>query len=130
MTTQRTTDAGEDPHAPYIEAWKRRIAAREAADRKFAGEAMEVAREAAGRLVEGFGVERVILFGSLAGWRRFRRDSDIDLAVDGLAPQPFIRADADLAWHLSAPIDLKLLDDCPSLLRQRIEEEGVVLHGG
>lgn len=127
MTTQRTTEAGEDSYAPYIEAWKRRIAAREAADRRFAEEAMEVAREAARRLVEGFGVERVILFGSLAGWRRFRRDSDIDLAVEGLAPQRFIRADADLAWHLPVPIHLRLMDDCPPMLRQRIEDEGIVL---
>ncbi len=88
---------------------------------------MEAARRAAGLLAERYGVRKVILFGSLA-WRRPRLASDIDLAVEGLAPERFFRADAELAREIPIPVDLKLLGECPPMLRRRIETEGVVLH--
>lgn len=71
----------------------------------------------------------MILFGSLA-WRRFGPASDIDVAVEGLAPGRFFRAHAELAREITLPVDLKLLSECPPLLRRRIEEEGVTLHAG
>lgn len=116
-------------YAPYVEAWRQRLAAeREAAEAGRAA-AMEEARRAAKILVERFGVSRVILFGSLA-WRKFGPTSDIDLAVEGLEARRFFRADAELAREIPRPVDLKLLSECPPLLRSRIEEEGVTLHAG
>jgi predicted nucleotidyltransferase len=115
-----------DRLAPYVEAWRRRRVEEEEADRRRREEAWDEARKAARLLVDEFGVRRVVAFGSLASGR-FRRGSDVDLAVEGLPPERFFRADARLAWELSVPIDLKLLADCPPLLRKRIEEEGVEL---
>lgn len=117
-----------DRLAPYVEAWKRRRSEEEEADQRRREEAWDEARKAARLLVDEFGVRRVVAFGSLAAGR-FRRGSDIDLAVEGLPPERFFRADARLAWELAVPIDLKLLTDCPPLLRKRIEEEGVELVG-
>jgi len=116
-------------YAPYVEAWRQRLAAeREAAEAGRAA-AMEEARRAAKILIDRYGVTRVVLFGSLA-WRRFGPTSDIDLAVEGLDPRRFFRADAELAREISRPVDLKDLADCPPLLRGRIEEEGTTLHAG
>ena len=116
-------------YAPYVEAWRRRLAAQREADEARRAPAMEEARRAARILVERYGVSRVILFGSLA-WRRFGPASDIDLAVEGLAPARFFRADAELAREIQLPVDLKLLSECPPMLRSRIEEDGVTLHAG
>ncbi len=119
--------SGGDRYASYVEAWRRRFAEQRAAEEEYRARALEAARRAAGLLVERYGVRRVILFGSLA-WRRPSLTSDIDLAVEGLAPRRFFRADAELAREIPIPVDLKLLGDCPPMLRRRIEEEGLVLH--
>lgn len=112
--------------APYVEGWRRRGAAPEETDHQLAEQAWEEVRRAARLLVEEFGVTRVVVFGSLARGR-FREGSDIDLAVEGLPPSEFIRADARLAWELSLPIDLKPLDECSPLLRRHIDEDGIEL---
>lgn len=131
MTTA-STKSPLDPErfAAYAAAWKRRTREREKEDHQRAEEALVEARRAARILAERYAADRVILFGSLAWPRPFRRDSDIDLAVEGLAPEHFFRADAELAREIPFPIDLKLLSDCPPGLRERIEREGRVLHGG
>lgn len=116
-------------YAPYVEAWRRRLAAQREAAEADRARALEEARRAAKILVERYGVTRVILFGSLA-WRRFHPTSDIDLAVEGLEPRRYFRADAALAREIPNPVDLKLLSECPPLLRSRIEEEGLTLHAG
>jgi predicted nucleotidyltransferase len=126
---QGAADRRSEPIVPFVVAWKRRLAAQEAADERRRERALEEARRAAAILTERFGVRRVILFGSLA-WRRFTPSSDIDLAVDGLPPQKFFRADAVLAEVIPFAVDLKLLSDCPPALRRRIEEEGLALHEG
>lgn len=116
--------------AAYAAAWKRRARERETEDRRRAEEALAEARRAARILAERYGVTRVTLFGSLAWPRPFRHDSDIDLAVEGLAPEHFFRADAELAREIPFPVDLKPLPDCWPSLRERIEREGLVLYGG
>lgn len=89
-------EAARERLAPYVAGWKRRLAVEREADERHRDEAWEVARRAARLLAEEFGVRRVMVFGSLA-WGRFRRSSDIDLAVEGLPPERFFRADARLA---------------------------------
>ena len=93
-TTTRTTlsEGCEERFAPYVEAWRRRFAVQAEEDRRHAEEAWEEARKATAFLAEHYGVRRVVLFGSLPAGR-FREGSDVDLAVDGLAPERFFRAD-------------------------------------
>jgi predicted nucleotidyltransferase len=119
----------EDRFAPYLAAWKQRWRAEEDAARQRRAQALREAERAAQLLAERYGVEKVALFGSLA-WGRFRTTSDIDLAAEGLAPERFIRAAAELDREISVPVDLKLLSDCPPALRRRIAEEGKVLFEG
>lgn len=121
--------AEEDRFAPYVAAWRRRWRAEKEADQRRRSQALAEAERAARLLVERYGVRKVVLFGSLA-WGRFGATSDIDLAAHGLAPERFFRAAADLCREISVPVDLKLISECPPLLRRRIAEEGMVLFEG
>jgi len=128
-STKTTRGEYEDRFAPYVSAWRRRWKAEEEAAFRRRSHALDEAARAARLLVEHYGVRRVVLFGSLA-WGRFRSTSDVDLAVSGLAPERFFRAAGDLDREISVPIDLKLISECPPVLQQRIESEGMVLHEG
>lgn len=130
MGTESPEDGSRhERFAPYVDAWRQRLAAEREAAEAGRQRALEEARRAAEILARRYGVSRVVLFGSLA-WRRFGPSSDIDLAVEGLPPRQFFRADAELAREIPLPVDLKLLSECPPLLRRRIEEEGVILYAG
>ena len=70
------------------------------------------------------GAHRVWLYGSLAS-DRFRVDSDVDIAVEGLEPALQFRAIAHLSGLLRVPVDLLRWEDAPDSLKERILEEGV-----
>lgn len=69
-------------------------------------QALKAVEDCVRLLKERFGVERVILFGSAAGWGVWHGRSDIDLAVEGLAPERFFSAYA--ACHDVLPRGLEL----------------------
>jgi predicted nucleotidyltransferase len=105
----------------YIEAARRRPASPElpavtATERALL---LERVRAAAATLKARFGARRVILFGSLAHSAWFAPDSDIDLAVEGLAGDSYWQA-----WRLveeligDRPVDLIEIETVgPSLLQ-------------
>jgi tRNA nucleotidyltransferase (CCA-adding enzyme) len=72
---------------PYLEAIRRRPAppALAPAERREHARLLSRVREAAEALKARFGARRVVLFGSLAHAAWFVPDSDVDLAVEGLA---------------------------------------------
>ncbi len=111
----------------FIEAWRRRFAAQEAESRALAAQARLALTEAIAILKE-HGAKRVILFGSLLQRERFHRGSDIDLAVEGIPPQKFIRAGADLMMALDWPIDLKPLEEIEQFFREMILKKGEVIY--
>jgi predicted nucleotidyltransferase len=85
-------------------------------------------REAAAALKSRFGVRRVVLFGSLAHEAWFMPDSDVDLAVEGLAGDDYWEA-----WRLVEEVigdrlvDLIEFEMAGESLRRAIERYGVVL---
>ena len=84
---------------------------------------MKVAR----LLGEQMGLERVILFGSLATGR-FHDRSDIDLAIDGLPAGESIRAHrVTEEQEPEFEFNLVPLEGAPSFLRDAIARDGVVL---
>lgn len=91
----------------------------------------ESARRDAGRiarlLIREFGAKRVWLFGSLATGRGFRRNSDIDLAVEGLRPDQFFRAVGRALQLARFPVDLKPFEELPADAQRRILREGKAL---
>jgi predicted nucleotidyltransferase len=110
--------------SPYVEFLKRRARER--------GERREQARKAA---VEAMKAEftstpslrRVYLFGSLAR-DRFREDSDIDLAVEGLDAAAFLRLRAQLQSSTSHPVDLVDLGDCEAKFADFIRMYGRLIY--
>ncbi len=88
---------------------------------------LQRAREAAALLKTQFGARRVMLFGSLVHRAWFTPDSDVDLAVQGLA------GDYWQAWRSvedifkSQAVDLIELESASESLRRVIQEEGMEL---
>lgn len=90
-------------------------------------EARRVAATIAHELVSRFGAKKVVLFGSLTR-DDFNKRSDIDLAVEGVAPVDFYRAVAFASGFSKVwKVDLVDMQDCSESLLQHILKEGVVL---
>src|SRR5438093_10407274 len=76
-------------------------------------------------LKEKFGACKVYVFGSLAGQSPWHSRSDIDLAVEGLAPSQYISALTELYELLPPGLDLDLitLETAPPELVARANQE-------
>ena len=88
-------------------------------------QAQHVAEACIRRLKERFAVKSVSLCGSLTGDSPWHLRSDIDLVVEGLAPEDYIPALTDL-WALLPPgleLDLIRLENAPPGLVRRIRGE-------
>ena len=89
---------------------------------------LERIREAAAALRARYAVRRVILFGSLAHAAWFVPDSDVDLAVEGLAGDDYWRA-----WRLveeivgDRSVDLIEIETARESLREAIRRHGIAL---
>jgi predicted nucleotidyltransferase len=78
-------------------------------------------------LVREFGARRVYLFGSLAREGRFHERSDVDLAVEGIAPERFFKAWAAAGACSGVPVELVDLDEVRDSMRALILEYGELL---
>lgn len=89
-------------------------------------QAWELARQAAEMLKHEYGVQRVVVFGSLLSPEMFHEASDVDLAAWGLTSANWLRAIVAVQ-ALSSEIELNLVDVecCSPQLRAVIEREGV-----
>ncbi|MHB0878374.1 MAG: nucleotidyltransferase family protein [Anaerolineae bacterium] len=116
---------------PYIEAWRERWRRRQAEVEQRTALAREAAGRCAAYLAERWGVSRVYLFGSLAGWGKPHAHSDVDLAAEGLPPGgEYFRILADLWEYLPEGVELDLvpLEEAHPGLRERILSEGELLY--
>ena len=85
--------------------------------------AVAEARRLTAFLRKRFEFEAIYLFGSVLS-RRFRRRSDLDMAIKGLKPQDFFKAYAFLIRESAYTIDLKPFEDMPEDMQEKIEREG------
>ncbi len=93
-------------------------------------QAWEIAREVAGFLRARYRARRVLAFGSLVTPARFAPWSDIDLAVEGVAPEDFYDAAGEAADRgIAAGFAVTVIDlaAAPTALRYNAEGEGVEL---
>jgi predicted nucleotidyltransferase len=114
----------------YIEAASRRPPAPDLSpeEKRERERLLEQAREAAAVLKERFGVRRVVLFGSLAHAAWFVPDSDVDLAVEGLADRDYWRAWREIEEIIGDRlVDLIDIERASESLRRAIERYGVEL---
>ena len=115
---------------PYLEGPRRPPSPPKptAEERRTRERLVTTARQAAALLKRRFAVRRVILFGSLADSDWFSVDSDVDMAVEGLAPGDYWEA-----WRLvegvigERPVDLVEIELTGESLRRMIEREGIEL---
>lgn len=116
--------------AEEMRSYQRTAVRRQQAERQQAAQrrtrAWELARQAAAKLKVEFGVERVMVFGSLTQADRFTQWSDIDLAMWGLNDQNWLRASASVRV---GDIEINPVDvaTCRPEVLVSIEREGVVL---
>jgi len=92
------------------------------------GRLLAQARDLAKMLKREFGVEKVVLFGSLARMSWFTLGSDVDLAVEGLETRDYWQA-----WKLAEdiipdrPVDLIQIESVSGSLKKAIDRYGVEL---
>lgn len=79
---------------------------------------------------KGFKFKRVYLYGSVVKDKPLTAWSDIDLAIEGLSEERFLKALALLIKISHFPIDLKPYDELDSKLKERIKKEGLLLYEG
>ncbi|MBP1465718.1 nucleotidyltransferase domain-containing protein [Candidatus Chloroploca sp. M-50] len=85
-------------------------------------------RQAAAALKGRFAVSRVLLFGSLVDGVWFTSDSDVDLAVEGLAPSDYWAAWRTVEEFITdREVDLIDLDLVSGTLQQTITRYGLEL---
>jgi predicted nucleotidyltransferase len=115
---------------PYVATWRER----RRQERGHQIERLEAGRKAARRcaqfLAGRYGVHRVYLFGSMLGNSLIHQHSDIDLAVEGLSPEDYMHALAEI-WMLLPPgfeLDLVPLEDAFPEMIERVQTEGEVLY--
>lgn len=112
----------------YIDAARKRPPLPELSttDRELREKRLEKVGKAARQLKNQFGVEKVILFGSLVDDTQFLLNSDVDLAVVGLRSEDYFEA-----WRLveeklvDCIVDLIQLEQATDSLRQSILKYGV-----
>jgi predicted nucleotidyltransferase len=119
-----------DQWAPYLDAARRRPLPKGMSpeERRERDRLLMRVRQAAGMLKAQFGVRRVILFGSLAHTSWFSRESDVDLAIEGLTSDVYWRA-----WRAvedliaDREVDLVEIETAKDSLRGAIERHGIEL---
>ncbi len=123
-----TSEISPEEMAQYKRTARLRLREERAEQAQRRERAWQLARQAAELLRENFGVERVVLFGSLIQEGRFTRWSDVDLAAWGLTTANWLRA-IGAVQDLSDEIELNLVDveTCSPELLAAIEQDGVVL---
>ena len=113
-----------DIYRSYREAWDRRLRKEEKALEKKRELLIKKIRICA-KKIKNLGAKRVILFGSLATGL-YRKDSDVDIAVEGLSVDAYFKALSILEENLGDVyfdlVDMK--EALPSVIR-KIEREGI-----
>jgi predicted nucleotidyltransferase len=69
------------------------------------------------------------LIGSLA-WGGFGERSDVDVVVRGATPASACRLEVELTQAIRLPVDVLRLEDLPPSFQERVERDGLRLHGG
>ncbi|OGC07024.1 hypothetical protein A3H38_03880 [candidate division WOR-1 bacterium RIFCSPLOWO2_02_FULL_46_20] len=114
----------------YRKLWAARFA-KEAEDKQTALETLrKAASQAAQILADQFQAKKIYLFGSVKTPAFFHEASDVDLAVEGIAPKKYFPALAKIMGLFGGRrVDLVPLEDAPPLIEKKIKETGEVLYG-
>ena len=113
----------------YIDYWKARRAEYDAQCKIWEQEAWADVKAVSTLLREQFGATKIVVFGSLVK-ERFGEDSDIDIAVEGMASKDFFKALVAVDECSRREIDLKPMEDLDPYFKKWVLETGTVLEPG
>ena len=111
----------------YVDYWRDRQARQFAESEELARQAWADVDAIAGRLRAEFGATQVIVFGSLVQGDCFDVESDIDLAVAGVAAEDFFRAMAMANEVAHQWVDLKPLESLDVHFLEKVLRMGRVI---
>jgi len=112
---------------PYVEGWKKRMAAAEAQMAARKQEALADAHRIARVLREKYDCTRVVGIGSTFNEKDFTEHSDIDLVVFGLPKGRYFAILSKISDLTPFEVDLIPAENARPLTRQLVEDEGVEL---
>jgi uncharacterized protein len=115
----------EADYGRYLRSWRERLQAREALRLRRHADALLAVRRLAGKLLREEGAKGVYLFGTALRPERFRLDSDIDLAVEGIPADRFFSVWARLERECGFPLDLVRLEWVSAELCRHIKDQGM-----
>ena len=75
-----------------------------------------------------FPFRKLYLFGSTVKMVKLNRQSDIDLVIEGLPEELFLKAYGFLIRQADFPVDLKPWEILDQQLRKKVRKEGVILY--
>ena len=108
----------------YKQAWKHRKKRSNIETRQLALKALKIAEKCAAILHQDYDVQRIFLFGSLADGY-FRKNSDIDLVVEGLNPEYYYKALCKI-YRIAEKFDVDLIPFEDYKYKQSVLEQGVL----
>jgi predicted nucleotidyltransferase len=111
----------------YVDGFIRREQIQHKACEEKRERALAAAERAAAHLADA-GATKVILFGSLARESGFGQHSDIDLAIEGISWSEYWSVWAAVDSLTDFDVDIVVLEDANPALKERIDNEGVLLY--
>ncbi len=103
--------------------WKKAIMKRQASQEKLRKSVLQEISLALKTIERKYHWDEAYLFGSVAQKEKFRRNSDIDLAISGLNKLEHYAFIAEISELLNKSIDVVLLEECP--FAESIKEKGL-----
>jgi hypothetical protein len=73
-------------------------------------------------------LDGAILYGSVLDPAVFHDNSDIDIALGGVAPEKSWSLVSDLGRGIDRELDVQFLEDMPEKWAENVREEGIQLH--
>jgi predicted nucleotidyltransferase len=115
-------DSGSPTYRERIVAWRSRL--RESARRARIADARGIAESAA----HHFTFRRLYLFGSTPGVGAISVWSDLDLIVEGLPEEEFLKLLSYMSARTDITVDLKPMEQLPTRLQEDVRRNGMVVY--
>jgi predicted nucleotidyltransferase len=111
----------------YLAYWRDQLVEQQTRQRQLRQQVRSEITQIVSLLIDQFGAARIILFGSFVKGT-FTSESDIDLAVEGIAPARYFAALAAVNHLTGRWVDLKPLEAMSSHFRQRVLTTGEIMY--
>ena len=112
----------------YLKNYRQRIKKEEVERKELFKKLNKKTRQAVEKVGDEYKIEKIYLFGSLVDEEKFRLNSDIDLAVEGLKVADYLDFWGELEKELEYSFDLVQVEKADDPLLETIKEEGEIIY--